>query len=355
MKHHVIALAASAMLLAGCSDEPRGPLEVQGKTFHLTSNDGASNKLNFSGREKGRSTNLHTGKSVDFQYTLVGDKLTVQDEGGSESFEFKRRGKRFGGDGFVLEEMTQEDEKRLTEAAEQRKQQEKALAQRLTPQGAPADASAYTLLDELADESNHSHTWVVVAWQLEPIEDEELLRLFSLRWVNTKDSFERQAMRTSELERIKKRLAEVRKITYVRIPWDRELTQFEMNLQQSSSDDAYDFEKKSFRLKSYMCTGEMTGLTHTSTNALYSVKHDPAFCWLPVPEEDVARRIESARTSSKGVHIRSTVFAKIAGLDGNQIVLVPVALELPIYNGNHWQREVGEPLAEFSLWPYKHR
>ena len=102
-----------------------------------------------------------------------------------------------------------------------------------------------------------------------------------------------------------------------------------------------------------MCTGDMTGLIHTSTNARYSVKHDPAFCWLPVPEEDVARHIESARTSSKGVHMRSTVFAKIAGLDGNRIVLVPVALELPVYSGNHWQSEPGEPLAEFSLWPYK--
>lgn len=359
VKHHVIALAISAMLLAACSDEPRGPLEVQNKTMLLSGD--VLVKFEFTDRKKGQVTLLETGEAQTFEYTLDGDQLVVRiaRPGGDKVDEMKlvRDGQRFEAEDshFVLSELTPEMEKRWADQAAQKKEAErkaKELAEKLKPQGAPADAAAYTLLDDIGDEGNDWGAWVALAWSTEPQNDDELLRMLSRPWNNTRDSFERQALRGPELERIQQRLAEVRKIAYVRIPWSLEMTGLYMDIKQPSGAEAYDFDKKSFHLSGNMCERENRESTHS--NVRYVVKHDAAFCWLPVPDEAQARSIEAARSNNRqGVHVRTEVFAKIAQVKGFEITLVPVALEMPVHLGNRYQRKPGELLAQVSLWPYR--
>mgnify|MGYP003457415688 CR=1 FL=1 len=107
MKNKLFALTVSAMLLAGCSDKPRGPLEVQGKTWLL--NGGSPLKLDFSERKKGRTTHLETGEFRDFKYTLKGDQLVVHiARTGSDKVNeitFMRDGERFDADRLFLSKM----------------------------------------------------------------------------------------------------------------------------------------------------------------------------------------------------------------------------------------------------------
>ena len=74
MKNQLIALAVT-VLLAACGDKPRGPLEVQGKTFMDRE---FPVQFEFSGRDKGRLWNVSTDQSIDFQYTLEDKKLMLE-------------------------------------------------------------------------------------------------------------------------------------------------------------------------------------------------------------------------------------------------------------------------------------
>ncbi len=372
MKHHLIAMSLAAALLAACGDDPRGPLEVQGKTMLMEQRGGwGSNvpvKLEFSGREKGQIINMVTAEKVDFTYSLEGEDLVVniQTPGGDniESLEFELDGSRYKGSNFVLAEMKAEDVARLAAQMEELKQkaakeqarkaeEERKAKEReakLSPKGAPKDTSSYISITNIGDDSNDWGAWVYMAHQKpEERSDDELLRLFSNRWNSTKDSFERQAMRAEELSRIKQRLDEVRKINYVHFPWSNNTSAFQLKISQSSGGDAYDFEKKSFHLSGSLCSNQ--NYERTRSNVSYAVMHNPAFCWLPVPDEALARQIEAARTSRNGVHLRPEAYAKIIHLEDEGFVMVPVGLVLPVYTGNIYQRKPGEQLTQISLWP----
>ena len=349
MKHHLIALAAASVLLAACSDKPRGPLEVQGQVF-------MDRKLpvqfEFLGREKGRVTNFDMDVRTDFSYTLEGGKLVLripgQDGKPEEVVELTLDGKRYSGGPLNLYTKDAGDEARIQQIQENTRARAE-IAKKLSPKGAPSGAQAYRASTDLEDENNDWATWVAFAWSGKSFEDDELLRMFSRKWNNTQDSFDRQALRAGELERIKQRLSEVRKIEYVRFPWTHLHAIFRGQVSKPVDKEAYDFTQKSFQLIGDACSGSNNV---TRSGVRYSLLKDPVFCGLPVADEAVARRIEAAR-SSKGVELGYTVYAKIAGVEGVNIKLVPVAVDYQVYEQTYNDPRPEELLAEVSHWPYQ--
>ena len=119
MKNQLIALAV-AVLLAACGDKPRGPLEVQGKTFMDRK---FPVQFEFSGRDKGRLWNVSTDQSIDFQYTLEDKKLVIeftQPNSNKVTKEVLELGdSRYSGGVLDLAELKPEDQKRVEEIKEE--------------------------------------------------------------------------------------------------------------------------------------------------------------------------------------------------------------------------------------------
>ena len=119
MKKHLIALAMATLLVA-CGDKPRGPLEVQGKTFMDRK---FPVQFEFSGRDKGRLWNVSTDQSIDFQYTLEDKKLVIeftQPNSNKVTKEVLELGdSRYSGGVLDLAELKPEDQKRVEEIKEE--------------------------------------------------------------------------------------------------------------------------------------------------------------------------------------------------------------------------------------------
>ena len=349
MKHHLIALAAASVLLAACSDKPRGPLEVQGQVFM---DRRLPVQLEFLGREKGRMTNFDSDMSTDFRYTLEGEKLVLhvprKDGKPDDVLELELNGKKYSGSRLNLLVKDADDEARITrikEAASARAE----IAKKLSPKGAPSDPAAYRLITGLGDDNNEGAAWVGAAWD-KPMDDDELLRMFSRKWRSTEDSFDRQGMRAEELKRIKQRLTEVRKVEFIAIPsGERTDAGFQVSLHQPYGKEAYDFEKKSFHVLGGACAGANHA---TRSNTLLVQNTDPEFCWLPVADEAVARRIETTRTG-KGVLSEHILYAKVAGVQSGRVQLVAVGMDYRLYEQNYREPRPEELLAEVRYWPHK--
>ncbi|WP_218240252.1 hypothetical protein [Comamonas fluminis] len=118
MKNQLIALAV-AVLLAACGDKPRGPLEVQGKTFMDRE---FPVQFEFSGRDKGRFWNISTDRSLDFQYTLEDKKLVIEYTQPNSKEVTKEvltlDDSRYSGGVLELAELKPEDQKRVEEIKE---------------------------------------------------------------------------------------------------------------------------------------------------------------------------------------------------------------------------------------------
>ena len=346
MKHHLIALAA-AVLLTACSDKPRGPLEVHGQVFMDRK---MPLQLEFLGRDKGRLTNFDMEVQTDFSYTLEGSKLVVhipgQDGRPEQVVELALDGKRYSGGPLNLYAKDAGDEERIKQIQENKRVRAE-IAKNLSPKGAPSDRAAYRLTTELGDENNDWGAWVAAAWD-KPMEDDELLRMFSRKWRSTEDSFERQGMRAAELERIKQRLTQLRKVEFIAIPWDPRGS-MQVSVHQPYGEEGYDFEKKSFHVLGEQCNG-MNFVT--PSNSSFKPNEDKAFCLLPVADEAVARRIEATRTG-KGVLLRNTAYTKIAGMEGRHVRLAIVGVDYAVYEQNYREPKPEELLAEVAHWPYK--
>lgn len=366
-------MGLAAALLTACGDKPRGPLEVQGKTMLMEPRMGFSPvpvTVEFQNREKGQIVNNKTGETQAFTYTLEGTELvlhTIHKSGKPENpTNFSLDGQRYAGDDVILKEMSEKDvqdiaqkvqqlkEQEAQEQARQAQEQQKAqeLAAKLSPQGAPKDPATYTNVSTIEDTAHNWATWLYIAHKHHdtPREEEELLRLFSAPWNTTKDSFERQAMRAAELERIAQRLGEVRAMEYIQIPWQEARNTLGLEIRASTDGSTYDFENKSFRLSGTLCDYEST--LHTDSGARFTVSQDKAFCALPVPDEAMARQIETARTSRAGVHLRPHGYFKVVGMSEGNITLVPVGLDIALHEGNKYQQRAGELVTQISHWPH---
>lgn len=349
MKHHLIALAMVA-LLAACSDKPRGPLEVQGQVF-------MDRKLpvqfEFLGREKGRVTNFDMDVRTDFSYTLEGEKLVLRIPGRDgkpeEVVTLALDGKRYSGGPLNLYTKDAGDEERIKQIQENTRARAE-IAKKLSPKGAPSDRAAYRLNTELGDENNDWGAWVAAAWG-KPMDDDELLRMFSKKWRSTEDSFDRKGMRAAELERIKQRLEQVRKVEFIAVPTEPSgVASILVLLNQPYGQEAYDFGKKSFHANSAACDGSNFV---TRSNSSFRPNADKTFCWLPVADEAVARRIETSRASSKGVVVRNTAYAKVVGVQSNYVQLVTVGMDYRVYEQTYQEPKPEDLLAEVAHWPYQ--
>lgn len=132
MKNQLIALAVT-VLLAACGDKPRGPLEVQGKTFMDRE---FPVQFEFSSRDKGRLWNISTDRSLDFQYTLEDKKLVIeytQPNSKEVTKEVLELGdSRYSGGVLDLAELKPEDQKRVEEIKEETRLEKEGEA-RLSP------------------------------------------------------------------------------------------------------------------------------------------------------------------------------------------------------------------------------
>lgn len=349
MKHHLIALAAASVLLAACSDKPRGPLEVQGKTFM---DHEYPVQFAFSGRDKGRLWNISTDKSVDFQYTLEGEKLVIEypkpDGKGVQKHTLELSNTRYRDGNLAIAELQPEDQKRVDKIKEAARQQDERAA-KLSPKGAPRDPQAYTSVETIGDENNDWGAWLAVSWNADKRSDDQLLQYFSRAWSNTQDSFARQEMRAPELARIKQRLGELRKIEYLHIPQAQRYQMTRMQVDKPYDGEAYDFDKKSFHILSSACASNMSG--QTPSGVTVSMAQNPAFCWLPVPDPDVARQVEAARTKG-GVKVEGDFYAKLAYIDAsNKVTLVPIGAQLQVLKETYRPAKPEDRLADVNLWP----
>ena len=343
MKNQLIALAVT-VLLAACGDKPRGPLEVQGKTFMDRE---FPVQFEFSSRDKGRLWNISTDRSLDFQYTLEDKKLVIeytQPNSKEVTKEVLELGdSRYSGGVLDLAELKPEDQKRVEKIKEETRQAKEREA-KLSPKGAPSDTKAYTSIDTIGDESNDWGGWLAAAWNAEKTSDDTLLQYFSRKWSSTEDSFARQEMRASELARIKQRLAEVRKIEYLHLPHAQKFVPTRLQVDKQ----AYDFDKKSFHILGSACG---LGLAEqTRSGVTVSMTKNPDFCWLPVPDPEVARKVEAARIAG-GVVIDGDFYAKLVYIDAsNDMTLVPVGAQLQVLKQTYSPAKPEDLLAEVSLW-----
>ena len=348
MKNQLIALAITA-LLAACGDKPRGPLEVQGKTFMDRE---FPVQFEFSSRDKGRLWNISTDRSLDFQYTLEDKKLVIeytQPNSKEVTKEVLELGdSRYSGGVLDLAELKPEDQKRVEEIKEETRQEKERQA-KLSPKAAPTDTKAYTSIETIGDESNDWGAWLAVAWNTDKRSDDDLLKYFSRKWSSTEDSFARQEMRASELARIKQRLAEVRKIEYLHLPNAQKFVPTRLQVNKPSNAEAYDFDKKSFHILGSACGLGLSEQTRSGVSV--SMTKNPDFCWLPVPDPEVARQVEAARIAG-GVVIDGDFYVKLAYINAsNDMTLVPVGAQLRVLKQTYMPAKPEDLLAEVNLWP----
>ena len=340
-----------AIVMAGCSPEPRGPVEVLNKQYI----DGQKPlEFAFTSKDGGKLSNHELNKDSAFKYTLVGDKLTVTvpaEKQGNKDFtlDLDRRGNDFVGSGFVLSEKVKEDEARIQQSRENGKKLA-AQAERNSPKGAPSDRSAYVSYLAIGDDNNDWATWLAMSWNAKEQNEETRLGVLSRAWYSTNDSFARNDMKPRELQRIQAKLDETRKAEYVALV---------NNEREKSADfavflnDGYDFDKKGFKLLGNLCGSNSSYGVKSGAGYEFSEKTHPGFCLLPVVDETLARTIEELR-NKQAIKIVATVYAKVAGVDSrNQITLVPIGVDYVVQKETYRPTKPEDVITTVSVWPYK--
>ena len=340
-----------AVLVAGCSPEPRGPVEVLNKQY-IERDKGL--ELAFTSKDGGKVSNHVTEKSGAFTYTLVGDKLTVTvpaDGPGTKdlTLNLNRDGNDFVGRGFSLSVKVKEDDARIQGWREIGKKQA-AEAQRSSPKGAPSDKSAYVSYLDIGDDNNDWATWLAVSWNAKGQSEDQLLGVLSRAWFSTSDSFSRNDMKAKELQRIQAKLDKTRKTDYVALVNndDEKSAKFLVFL-----DGGYDFDKKGFKLSSNLCASDALFGVRSGAAYQFRTDKDSPFCLLPVADETLARTIEELRNKG-GIKIVATVYAKVAGVNGNnRITLVPVGVDYVVQKETYRPSKPEDVITTISVWPYK--
>lgn len=333
--------------LVGCSEKPRGPVEVLGKTYML---DRSPTQVEFTSKDTATATDLSTGKHQEWKYTLQGDAMTITmpwGNGQPRTFDLHRDGNNFSGP-ISIAPKTPADDTRI-ERAKQEEQAHKAAEERASPKGAPSDKTAYTPSADISDENNVWYVWLTAAWSAQNQDDQTKLGVLSRAWYSTNDSFARQAVKDKELARINAKLIDLKKLNYVAIGEAKGDT----TLATLDTSTGYDFGKKGFQLTSWVCgSGGLGGKSGVNYSFVESDRNGP-FCFLPVTDEEAAKKIESLRSSNQSIRIATTVYAKVAGMDGGRLQFVPVGADYAVYKQTYKPNTPDELITTVSYWPYK--
>lgn len=347
----VALIAMLVVSLAACSDKPRGAVEVLGKTYMLAN---TATQLEFTNKDTVKSTDLSTGKQQDWKYTLQGDEMTVTmpwGDGKPRTFDLHRSGNDFTGNLSITPKSSADDAR--IERFKQQAQEKKASEARSSPKGAPSEKSAYAAIKDIGDENNDWYVWTAMAWNAKDQNDETKLGILSRPWYSTNDSFARQAVKDKELARINKKLDDVKKIDYVAVSEGKADSDF-VQLDTVTNKAGYDFDKKGFRVIGSICAGNGTSLGGKS-GVHYRFIGDGPICFLPVADEDAAKKIEALRSTSQSGSLRvaTTVYSKIAGMRGAELQLVPVGADYAVYKRSYKPNTPDDLITTASYWPYK--
>nr|WP_244109130.1 hypothetical protein [Burkholderia anthina] len=345
----LIVMLAGA--LAACSDKPRGAVEVLGKTYMLAD---TATQLEFSDKDTVKVTDLSTGKQQDWKYTLQGDEMTVTmpwGDGKPRTFDLHRSGNDFTGNLSIAPKSAADDAR--IEKFKQLAQEKKASEERSNPKSAPSDKTAYTAIKDIGDDNNEWYVWTAMAWNAKDQDDETKLGILSRAWYGTNDSFARQSVKDKELARINQKLGDVRKIDYVAVSEgekDSDLVQFDTITDKAG----YDFDKKGFRVTGSICPGNGMSLGGKS-GVRYKFVGDGPVCFLPVADEEAAKKIEALRSTSQSgsLRIATTVYSKIAGMNGAELQLVPIGVDYAVYKRSYKPGTSDDLITTASYWPYK--
>ena len=341
--------------LAACSPKPRGPVEVLDKTY-LDRDNGY--EIQFSSKEQGKFKNYALDNSTTVRYTLEGDKLviTIPAEAADKKdavLDLERSGDRFKGKAygkfFEFSLKTPDDEMRIEKFKKEGREQAE-LNKSLSPQGAPSDKSVYMPTSSIDDENNDWMTWIAVSRNAGAQSEENLLGMLSKAWYGTNDSFKKQEVKASEIQRIKDKLDELKSVEYIAL----KKTDRNSGPTAMLDDKGYSFEKKGFPIFGSLCQRDLNVSTRSGASYSISGENDGKFCLLPVADESLARQIEEQRTKNS-IRVDPLVsYFKIAGVSGdNRISLVPIGADFSVTKETYRQPVAGDELASFSVWPYK--
>lgn len=347
----VALIAMFVGVLAACSDKPRGAVEVLGKTYIVAN---TATQLEFTGKDSIKATDLSTGKQQDWKYTLQGDEMTVTmpwGDGKPRTFDLHRSGNDFGGSLSITPKSPADDAR--IEKLKQQEHEKKASEERASPKGAPSDKSAYTPITDITDENNKWYVWLGMAWTSQSQDDQTKLGILSRAWYGTNDSFARQSVKDQEIARINQKLDSIKKTSYIAVSeekGDSDLVIFDSNT-------GYDFEKKGFRVIGDIASGSNTLLGgHSGVRYTFVTKpYEGPFTFLPVSDVDAAKKIEALRSTSRSGNLRiaTTVYSKIAGMNGTNLQLVPVGAEYSVYIRSYKPNTPDDLITTVSYWPYK--
>lgn len=351
MKNFVLAAAVVGMLV-GCGDKPRGPVEVLGKTYMVTS---TATQLEFSTKDTAKATDLSTDKQQEWKYTLQGDELTLTvpwGNGQPRIFDLHRSGNDFAGQ-LSITPKSPADDARIA-ALKKQAQERKAAEERASPKGAPSDKSAYTASQGIGDENNEWYVWLTMARAADNQDDQTKLGVLSRAWYGTNDAFARQSVRDKELARLNAKLDSLKRLDYVAVSD----TPKGSDMVMINTMKGYDFDKKGFYLMGDVCSGQLHSAGGKSGvyYSFVSAKTDEGpFCFLPLADEETAKKIEALRASSQSgsLRIATTVYAKVAGVNGSRLQLVPVGADYSVYKRSYKPSTPDDLIAAVSYWPYK--
>lgn len=349
MKRLLGSTFLTLILLTGCKPDPRGPVEVIGKTYF----NKMGTEFAFTDKENVKVTDIKSGKVSDLKYTLAGEDLTVNFDS-TRSLKFRRSGNSYydSGNRFEISEKTDADSALIAKLQEDgRKEQEQK--KRMDPQGAPSAPASYISAESIGDENSDWATWIAMAWNADAQDADTLLGVLPKAWYSNQDSFERQAIKTKELARIEEKLEQVKKVEYLAITSRKKspIDDFTVFLDSSAG---YDFDKKSFKLVGAFCNSNMSYSVRSGATVSFANTNNSPFCYLPVPDQAIAKQLEVMRVNNQQPRFDVTVYSKIAGVDGsNRIMLVPIALDYTISKETYKPVRPEDLLLKTSHWPYK--
>lgn len=158
-----------------------------------------------------------------------------------------------------------------------------------------------------------------------PRGDTELLEMVSAKYYNERDAFKKKEIEALEKPRVQEEIDRHKDIRYIAFSIsDAQHERYQLS--------AYDFDKKGFSLSSFSSCADSSwragsGLAlktfNTSGNCLGS------FGFLPVPDVEVARKIEALRSSSQAV-LQLIVYAYAEEAGDGHIFITPTALRMRV-------------------------
>ena len=179
--------------------------------------------------------------------------------------------------------------------------------------------------------------------------DEEL-RLLSAEYANENDAFKKRDIADKERPRIQAEKEKYKSRRYFALATHSQgvgpsaAWQFDSRLAVAIK--PYDLDKKGFALNPFSCT---LGPYRTARGIVLQFRNPTARCFIPVPDEDQAKKLEAARASGRGV-VHTVVYAYAESAGNGTLDVTPTAMTLTVVDGPFFPpRPNPETIAEFKL------